>query len=379
MKIALFHDFLVRMGGAEHVLKVFQDIFPDAEIHTMISDPKTTSTIFGTTRIHTNKRAQRMYAFFSRIPLIKKYSTKLFIGHFPQDIDSTDLSTYDLVIANSGAWSHGLVTSVDTTFIVYMHSPMRFVWDSYDSYKKGLGADAHTSLKNIILTYMLSKTRIWDQLASKRESILLCNSKTVQKRIQKFYKRNDSTVLYPPVDIRPILSRTPTEREDFFLVISTFAKYKHLDVAIKACTTAGHKLVLIGAGPEEEYLRSIAGPQTTFAGKVSEEEKISYLLRAKAVIQLSEEDFGIVPVESMAAGTPVIGYGEGGILETIEDNTTGILFAEQTVESLQEALLRFHAWEKEYDPDYAKQCAQQFDTEHFKTAFLSILKEHAVL
>lgn len=380
MKIALFHDFLVRMGGAEHVLRIFQDMFPDAEIHTLMQDKKAVRRLFGETTIHTLPEAQKRYDLLSVFPQLKRYSTKLFIGKFPQYIDRVDLSTYDLVITSSGAWSHGLITSINTKFVVYMHSPMRFAWDSFNSYKRDLGVKHHTSLRNILLTRMLGKARMWDQLASKRDNLLLCNSRTVQKRIEKFYRRNDSIVLYPPVNIESIPDPShKREVGDYFLVISTFAKYKHIDVIIRALQERGQKLVLIGDGPEEDYLRSIANKEVTFAGKVSESEKVTYITNARALVQVSEEDFGIVPVEAMAAGVPVIGFGEGGIKETIEHEKTGILFEEQTTESLGRALDHFFLWEKEYDPMYARKKAEQYSTDTFKRQFLAILKDHDYL
>lgn len=368
------------MGGAEHVLKTFKDMFPEADIHTLMYDKAAAQKLFGDTVIHTLPPAQRQYNVLSRIPGLKRYITKLFLWGMPAYIDQVDLSKYDLVITSSGAWSHGLVTSVDTKFVVYMHSPMRFAWDSFNSYKQGLGAGKHTSLKNILLTRMLGNVRVWDQLASKRENLLICNSKTVQKRIQKFYKRDDSIVLYPPVHVTNIPTPQANRRhDDYFLIISTFAAYKHIDIAIRVLQAKGHKLILIGSGPEEERLRSISNELVTFAGKVSDPEKIAYLRKARAVVQLSEEDFGIVPVEAMAAGVPVIAYGVGGIAESIEHEKTGILFAEQTEKSFAEAIEKFTSWEKSYDPLYARDKAEKFDTATFKDSFLSILKEHGYL
>lgn len=368
------------MGGAEHVLKIFKDIFPEADMHTLMYDKAATQRLFGDTVIHTLPAAQRRYAVLSRIPGLKRYITKLFIGNMPAYIDQIDLSKYDLVITSSGAWSHGLVTSVDTKFVVYMHSPMRFAWDSFNSYKNGLGAGKHTSLKNVLLTRMLGKARLWDQLASKRDNLLICNSKTVQKRVQKFYKRNDSLVLYPPVNVADIPAPKPDRRHDgYFLIISTFAAYKHIDIAIQTLQLRGHKLVLIGSGPEEQRLRSISSELVTFAGKVSDAEKIAYLKKARAIVQLSEEDFGIVPVEAMAAGVPVIAFGEGGVVETIENGKTGILFEEQNANSFGKALDKFIEWEQSYDPLYARSEAEQYDTATFKNNFLSILKEHGYL
>ena len=377
MKPVLFHDFLVRMGGAEHVLFTFSTIFPEAPIYTFFYDEeKVEHTYPGLSkRIIPHPVGQRLYDIFKRIPFLSLYTTKLFVRIFPHLVEQIDLHSYDFILANSTAWAHGLVPPSDAKFIVYMNSPMRFVWDWFNEYKYELGAKKHTHWKNIVLTWLLSKVRIWDQIALKKESILLCNSKTIQKRIEKFYKRTDAILLYPPVDVRDIpMPQAHAEHDGYFIVISTLTKYKRIDIVIDLFNKIGKPLLIVGDGPYGEYLRLRSEKNITFAGYVSKVKKFELLSKARALIFPTEDDFGIVPIEALAAGKPVIALRKGGAREYVVPGVTGEFFEEQNSQSLEKAIAQFLSREEEFDPKVLRMKAETFSTEAFLKNFKSIMK-----
>ena len=378
MKVALFHDFLVRMGGAELVLMVFAEMFPDAPIYTTCCDFTVLERRYPglSSRIRVVPAAQIRFSFLKSLPLIGNMATKIMIRNFPRYIDHVDLSGYDMVILNSTAWSHGVITPTEAKVVTYMHAPMRFVWDWYSEYKQSFNVGNHQKILNVILTMMLSKARIWDQVASKRESLLLCNSKTTQKRIKK-YHRKEAQVLFPPVEIEHIptpKSNTPIH-DNYFLVISTLAQYKRVDLAVDLFTKLGRKLIIIGDGPELQKLKHRAGPSIIFTGFVSQEEKLRYLERCRALIFPTEDDFGMVPIEAMAAGKPVLAYQKGGALEYIIPGKTGNFFLEQTAESMERGLAELLDQEEHFQPRELRSFAEQFSKTTFLRKFREILKK----
>ena len=367
MRIAIFHDFLVRMGGAEDVLAVFLKIFPDADVYSLFVDEKQLRKKFPDLKVRTNKPSQVKYFFLSHIPFFGKYATKLFLSS-RKAIEQFDLSDYDLVIANSGAWSHGLITSVDTRFVVYMHSPMRFVWDYFQKYKKDLGSDFF----NVYLTKKLSKVRLWDSLAEKRDHLLICNSKTVAQRIKKFY-RKEAEIVYPPVRVEDIPFHLNVPKENYYLIISTLAKYKNIHVAIEYANKHKVDLIIAGDGPYKKALQKIAGKTIHFLGFVDTKTKHELLQKAKAVIYTSEEDFGIVPIEAAAAGTLTLAYGKGGSRETIIPNQTGILFDQLSLPSFEKGMAELHKLEKAYDANTLREHSKHFSEQQFTRSIRSLL------
>lgn len=361
MRIALFHDFLDRMGGAEYVLKIMHEVFPNADIRTFFMDGKKASEYLPGSTITVHPPAQRSYELRKKI-VPSSWVTKSLVTRFPKWVSQINLDDYDIVISNSGAWCHGIITSVETTHIVYMHSPMRFAWDWTHEYRKQL---AKNPVIGFLLLSLISRIRLWDKMSSARTSHLICNSRLVQKRIAKYYKR-DATVIHPPVDIVHIpCGNNP--RENYMVCMGTLTPYKRFDVIIKAMNTLEQPLVIIGDGPDRAPLESIAGKHITFTGRLNDEERNALLGKAKGFIQMSEEDFGIVPVEAMAAGTPAICFRKGGAQEVIQEGINGLFAKEQTSDSLLTAMKEFetHSW----DPKVIRKTVEHFSKERFMKEF----------
>ncbi|MFN7160279.1 MAG: glycosyltransferase [Candidatus Gracilibacteria bacterium] len=378
MRVALFHDFLVRMGGAEKVLHTFSELFPDSPIYTFFYDKEKVEREYPglSARIIPHPGAQRMYNIIKHIPIVKKYSTKIFIRSFPKYIEEINVNAYELVIASSTAWAHGLITGSNTSFVCYMHSPMRFVWDWFNEYKKSLGAVKNKSFRNIILTHVLSSVRMWDQVALKKESLILTNAKTVQKRVEKYYHRFDSHVLYPPVEVELIQApkSSDIDHEDYFLIVSNLVEFKRIDIAIELFNKTGKKLVILGDGPHRDQLESRAAKNIEFLGYKNDEVKFEYLKNARALILSTEEDFGIVPIEAHAAGKPVLALAKGGAREYIIPGVNGEFFYEQTLESMEKGLAHLLMNEDKYNALTIRSHAEKFSTQNFIKNFKHILK-----
>lgn len=326
LKVAIVHDWLVSYAGADRVVDCMHHVFPDAPIYTLVYDKDKMPAWFRDYDIRTT--------WIQKLPFATKLYKKL-LPLMPGAFEALDLSEYDLVLSSSSSCSKGVITRPDAVHICYCHTPIRYVWDFYYTYR----ANANP-LVRAVMPGQMHKLRQWDKCAADRVDYFIANSRYIAQRIKKYYRR-DSDVIYPCVHI----NQSPfVEKEDFYLVVGRFTWYKRIDLAVAACTKLGRRLVVIGAGDEESRLRAIAGPTVEFkGGGLSDEEVRDYYLRAKAFLFPGEEDFGITPVEAQSAGTPVLAYGRGGACETVEDGRTGLLFHAQTVDSLAECIEKFEA------------------------------------
>ena len=326
LKVAIVHDWLVSYAGADRVVDCMHHVFPDAPIYTLVYDKDKMPAWFRDYDIRTT--------WIQKLPFATKLYKKL-LPLMPGAFEALDLSEYDLVLSSSSSCSKGVITRPDAVHICYCHTPIRYVWDFYYTYR----ANANP-LVRAVMPGQMHKLRQWDKCAADRVDYFIANSRYIAQRIKKYYRR-DSDVIYPCVHI----NQSPfVEKEDFYLVVGRFTWYKRIDLAVAACTKLGRRLVVIGAGDEESRLRAIAGPTVEFkGGGLSDEEVRDYYLRAKAFLFPGEEDFGITPVEAQSAGTPVLAYGRGGACETVEDGRTGLLFHAQTVDSLAECIAKFEA------------------------------------
>lgn len=357
MRVALVHDFLQSMGGAERVLLALSEAFPEAPIFTLTYDKKL-DNFFGDKTIHTSYLQK-----FTWLP------AKFLLPFYPVAIESLDLGNYDVVISSSHSYAKNIITGPNTLHISYLHSPMRYVWDAWHTY---LDTQNLNSFVKSIVARILHRIRIWDKVGSSRVDSFLANSHNVAGRIRKYYDRS-SQVVYPPVDTDHI--PVSHDKGDYFLVVSRLSTYKAVDVAVEACKHLDLPLVVIGTGEMEDDLRKMAGPKTKILGWADDKTKIDYLRHCRALIFPGEEDFGIVPVEAMAAGKPVIAYKIGGLLETVIEGTTGIFFLAPTGESLQSALQRFIEIEDTFSPDTITAHAQQFSRERFITEMRAYVRE----
>lgn len=362
-RVALVHDFLTSFGGAERVLQSLRKLYPEAPVFTLLSDVAVVS------RLGIPEDLVRA-SWLRHFPVFLRKRPRLLLPFFAVAVESYDLRDYDLVISSSGAWSKGIVTRLHTRHIAYLHSPMRFAWDEHASYLKNLGlSKPFRILGRLMLTYL----RVWDFGAADRPDVLLANSDYTKRRIAKYY-RKESRVVYPPV-LFPGVS-APVPKGDYFLVVSRLTRSKKIDMAVEAMNKLGLSLKVAGIGPEEASLRKMAGKKVEFLGKVSDEELVHLYQGARALIIPSEEDFGLVAVEALSAGTPVIAYGSGGVCEIVEDGQTGLFFLSDMPEILAEAIKRFLEKEVDFDALALRQAAERFTEERFLREMRQLIGEH---
>ena len=357
MKVAIVHDWLNQIGGAEEVLSVLKELFPEAPIYT---------SIYWREKMPEQYRSWDIRcSFMDRLPLAKRYH-QMFLPLYPIAFETFDLSGYDLVISNKSGFCHGVITPPETLHICYCLTPTRYLWDSRGYLEReGVG-----KLARVPLTPFLSYLRLWDRLAADRVDHFAAISQVVQKRVEKYYRRA-SEIIHPPVETAPF--RISNEKGDYFLIVSRLIPYKRIDLAVQAFNELGLPLVIIGDGRDRTKLESMARPNITFVGRVSTEEVREYLSKCRAFIFPGLEDFGIAPVEALAAGRPVIAYAGGGALDTIEDGATGTFFYPQTAEALAETVRHFD--EAQYSPQRLVERARHFDKSIFKERFSTFVEE----
>jgi len=355
MKVALIHDWLTGMRGGERCLEVFCEIFPQAQLYTLLHIPGSVSPLIEKMAIKTS--------FIQNLPFSKKGYRK-YLPLFPMAIERFNLKGYDLILSCSHCVAKGIIPPPDALHISYMLTPMRYAWDMYGEY---FGEN-----KKKIIPFFIHYLRMWDVTSSQRVDNFLCISNHVANRITKYYRR-EAEVIHPPVDTNRF--KIQGEKEDFFLIVASFAPYKKVGLAVTAFGQLGYPLKIIGSGPEEKRLKSMAPSNAEFLGWQPDEVVANCYSRCRALIFPGEEDFGIVPLEAMASGRPVIAYGKGGALETIVPYSqknkrgktpTGIFFYEQTVSSLVEAVKQFNKIEKAFNPSAIRKYAQQWDRKIFK-------------
>ena len=385
------HDFLVNLGGAERVLEVLCEMYPEAPIYTLLYDRKKTYGRFKHKKVHAS--------FLQKFPKFLRERYKYLLPFMPTAPETFDLRDFDLVISSSGAWSKGIVTRLNTVHVSYLHSPMRFVWDASDEY---LSQQKKTFGMNFCTRLLMNYIRVWDKLASDRPDYLISNSKYTQKRVEKYYRR-ESEVIYPPayaeaatagkpVDVAPRRDEaTETNNQDtrnnnqtnynpeysgqnsksqtndgYFLVVSRLSAYKKVDVVVEAFNKIGLPLVIIGEGQQEKYLRSIAKGNVKILGWQSDEKIREYYSNARAFVFPCVDDFGIAPVEAMAQGVPVLAIRKGGALETVLESVTGEFFDAATPEIIADGVRRLMENEKKYDKQAIIDRAREFSKERFK-------------
>lgn len=364
MKIALVHDFLREYGGAERVLEVLHEIYPDAPVYTSFVDWQSMGT-----------HADRFKGWDIRPSwvqhnwIVKKWHSPLrFLA--PKIWESFDLSSFDIVITSSGWFiCRGVKVPEKATHICYIHHPPRnlYGYATGGTWQRYWPVRIYTSVINFFL-------RHYDFNTAQRVDYFIANSKETARRVEKFYRR-ESTVIYPPVSLDVKKSQVTTTKKSYYLTVGRLAWSKQTDIIISAANSLKIPLKIVGTGPEEERLKALAGPTVEFLGSVSDEELRILYAHAKATIFAAlDEDFGIVPVESMAAGTPVIGLAQGGVVETVVDGKTGTLFSEPTIDSLVAAIKKF-VKTKISSNDCVKQ-AEKFSKVRFIDEIRSFVKTH---
>ncbi|HEY1074718.1 MAG TPA: glycosyltransferase [Patescibacteria group bacterium] len=351
LKVALVHDPLTVPAGAEKVLYEFHKIFPHAPIYTPLYRPE---------KFPEYRDVRVVTSSLNRFRFARNHH-QLMIPLLPYFVEQLDLSEYDLILSDSSSVAKGVITRPESIHICYCQTPMRWAW------MPQLDPRASSSLIRRLAAHYL---RLWDSATVDRVDVWLANAKTSAARVKKFYKR-DAAVIYPPVDIENVA--VSTENDDYYLSVGRLVEQKRIDLIVEAAKKTGSKVKIVGGGPLLEKLKSQAKrhKNISFLGRVSDQERDELYAHCKAFIFASEEDAGIVPIEAMAYGKPVIAFGRGGASETVLDKKTGLHFAEQTADSLALAIEEFETLH--FDAEYIGKHAQQFSSARFRqeiTAFI---------
>jgi glycosyltransferase involved in cell wall biosynthesis len=363
VKVALVHDWLTGMRGGERVLEVFCEIFPDADIFTLLHTPGSVSRTIEGRRIKTS--------FIQRLPLARtRY--RAYLPLFPMAVEGLDLRGYDLVLSSSHCVAKGVIPPPDAAHISYIFTPMRYVWDKFHDY---FGPSRYGGVKGAALRAAAHYLRGWDVASSARTDHFIAISRHVARRVRKYYRR-EASVVYPPVDCaRFSVSTGPAG--DYYLMVSAFAPYKRIDLAIETFNRLKRPLRIIGSGQDAVRLKGLAGPGIEFLGFRPDDEVAEHLRGCRALVFPGEEDFGIVPLEAMASGRPVIAYSRGGAAETVVPldaggrgpaAATGVFFHEQTPDSLAAAVATLEENLASFDSASIRRRALEFDRAAFKEA-----------
>ena len=357
-RVAIVHYWIVGDAGGEKVVKAICELFPGADIFTLVHDPDVSAQLYPGHRV--------ISSFIQKIPKASKIYTKL-LPLMPSALEGLDLSGYDLVISSESGPAKGVITPADSVHVCYCHTPMRYLWDQFAAYMATSGL-----LTRFSMMLFGPWLRTWDVSTSTRVDLFVANSNYVKERIWRFYRR-DATVIAPPIDVHDF---APVEApEDFYFIAGRHVAYKRIELAIRMANATGRRLVVSGVGPETAALKKLAGSTVEFVGQVSFAELKSLYARCAAFLMPGEEDFGITPVEAMACGRPVIAYDRGGVRDTVIDGTTGVLFSEQSVEGLIQAIDRFERDRALFKPDAIAQHAQQFSRARFLNDFKRAVDE----
>jgi glycosyltransferase involved in cell wall biosynthesis len=369
LKIALIHDFLDQYGGAERVLEVMSEMFPEAPIYTLLYDKEKMSARGGSAF---GGHDRKIYtSFLQRFPKFIRKRKKWLLPLLPIAPETFDLRDFDMVISSSGAWSKGIITRLRTIHIAYLHSPMRFVWDEKNDYLK---QQKKFFLVNFFTRILLNYIRIWDKLAADRPDYIISNSIYTKKRIKKYYGR-ESEVIYPPVGDETWNMESEANKDEknsrgeYFLIVSRLSSYKKIDAAIDAFNKMDLPLWIVGEGTEKKYLQSIASKNIKFLGWQSDKKLSGIYSKARAFIFPGIDDFGIAPVEAMSFGVPILSLRKGGILEINTEGVTGEYFNDPTPEVIADAVRRFMEKENGYKKEVIIAKAKEFSSEIFKKNF----------
>lgn len=357
MRVAIVCSWLNQYGGAERVLEVVHEMYPEAPVYTSMYWPEALPEHYRTWDIRTS--------FLNRLPLIKQHHQP-FLPLYPSGFESLDLTGYDLVISVTSAFAHGVRLQPGAIHICYCLTPARFLWD-YQSYarREQMGAVART-----LLPLVLRPLRDWDARAAERVDHFVAISRAVQERISLHYGR-PSQVIYPPVDTEAFA--VSDEVDDYYLFVGRLVPYRRLDLAVEAFNRLGLPLLVVGSGRDRQALERLAQPNVRFLGRVSDAERKRLLSRCRAFLWPGEEDFGIAPLEASASGRPVIAYAGGGALETVLEGQTGTFFHEPTPEALMEAVRSLDP--AAYDPVVARSQAERFGIARFKAELKDLIAE----
>ncbi|MEO9656062.1 glycosyltransferase family 4 protein [Marinomonas sp.] len=360
MKVAIVHYWLVNNRGGEKVLEALCELYPQADLYTHIYH----ADAFKDSVIAQHKVTE---SFISKLPWAKKLYQN-YLPFMPLALEQFDLSGYDLIISSESGPAKGVIPAPGQPHICYCHSPMRYAWDMYHEYRSQSGW-----LKKMLMVPLLHYIRRWDQLSSMSVSHFIANSRFVAKRIKSFYHR-EADVIHPPVDFDEfaISEQGP---EDYYLILGQLVNYKKADLAVRAFNLSGKKLKIVGEGEQFEELKKLANANIEILGRRPFSEIKHYLAHCKALVFPGVEDFGIVPLEAMASGRPVIAFRKGGALETVEEAVSGVFFDAQTEKALNQAVVDFEENMGSFDPATIRKYVEKFSKAEFKKQMQVLINE----
>jgi glycosyltransferase involved in cell wall biosynthesis len=370
LRIAIVHYWFVNRRGGERVVEAMAEMFPDADLFIPVVDPKKLPASLCQRNIKSS--------FLQSLPGSRRWH-RHFLPLYPLALEQFDLSAYDLVLSSESGPAKGVLTNSHICHVCYCHSPMRYLWDGYHGYKNGNSLGVFSRPAFSLAAHYL---RLWDTASAQRVDHFVANSRNVAARIRKHYRR-EASVVYPPVNVRAgyLASRI----DDYYLIAGQLVDYKRVDLAITACNSLGRRLHIVGEGEQYRRLRRMAGPSVVFCGALSDGDLREQYAHCRALLFPGEEDFGIVPVEALSFGRPVVAFGSGGVTETVNGffadglsaaaASSGVFFREQTVDSLRKAILAFERVEDRFSPFLIKQSAERFDESHFRQRFGELLIE----
>ena len=367
MRVALVHDWLLGMRGGERVFEAFCELFPAADVFTLVHMKGACSPTIERMRIHTS--------FIDRLPRAHEHH-RHYLPLFPHAIEGFDFTGYDLVLSSSHCVAKGVITPTASMHVSYVHTPMRYIWDLYQEYFGEGRAGALTRLGARAFSPFL---RTWDEASANRVDVYLANSHNVAARVAKRYRR-EAEVIHPPVDLERFAPRPTEELGDYYLMVTAFAPYKKIDVAIEAFRRLNKPLRIVGWGQDWKRLKALAAPPVELLGPLPDPEVAGLYAGCRALVFPGEEDAGITPLEAQASGRPVIALARGGALETVIGlgepagrAPTGVFFDEPSVPALMAAVERFESSFDQFKPEDARQNAEQFGRAQFKARIAASL------
>ena len=361
MKVAIVHYWLVGMRGGEAVLEVLCEMFPQAVIYTHVYNPEKIS--------ETIKKHEIKTSFINSLPMsISQYQK--YLPLMPGALAELDLTEFDLVISSESGPAKGVVTNPNATHLCYVHSPMRYIWDQYHVYKQ-----QSSWLAKLYLRLFVGKLRAWDTMSANSVDIFIANSNYVSNRIKKYYRR-ESVVINPPVDVNTFSPLIESRVEEYYLWVGELVSYKRPDIVIEAFNQNKKRLLVVGDGSCRSELQKIANDNIKFVGRISTREVKQHLSKCKALVFPGVEDFGIVPVEVLASGRPVIAYGEGGVLDSVQNGVNGILYHDNTSRGLSDAIELFEqSAVSGKKPIRIAESVQKFNKARFMRELLDVLSK----
>ncbi|NET33990.1 MAG: glycosyltransferase family 4 protein [Cyanothece sp. SIO1E1] len=362
MRVAIIHEWLASYAGSEKVVEQILSLYPDADLFSLVDFLPTELRHF----IH-HKSVQT--SFIQTLPFAKKHFRQ-YLPLMPLAIERFDLSGYDLIVSSHHAVAKGVLNRADQLHISYVHTPIRYAWDLQAQYLQETGLNQ--GLKGLLVQLVLHYLRLWDVNSANRVDAFLANSAHVARRIWKTYRRQ-AQVIYPPVEIQRF--HPQIQRDNFYFTLSRFVPYKRVDLIVAAFTQLALPLVVMGDGPDLQRIQALAGPHVQLLKPQSNAVVEDYMQRCKAFVFAAEEDFGISLVEAQAAGAPVIAYGQGGAAEIVIHGKTGLLFREQTVESLMETIGIFESNAYHFSLNDISQNAERFSQACFRQRFITFVNQ----